>query len=633
MVDNGRPGGGFPGIGGGNRPGAGGSGERWPGGGVRPGAGGSGERWPGGGVRPGAGGSGERWPGGGNRPPWAGGGNGDRWPGGGNRPWAGGGGSGDRWPGGGNRPWPGGGNRPVIGGGNIGSGNIGSGNIGHIGDNLGVVNRQNYGGNNFTSNTNNNVFGGNNYYGGNNTNIVSGSGNGGWGAGWGGGNAGWGGGWGAGGGGYGGGGYGGYGGGGYGGWASPYYGNWYRGSWGGNGFLTGLGLGSMTGYGLGAFSGAAGYGYASPYYSSGVYNYFPTWGMADYGSWGLSSMAGSMLSASYVNPYYSTVVSAQPASTTVVYDYSQPINTTATPPDTSAVESTEQVFSAARDSFMAGDYARAVDLADQVLKLTPNAPVVHEFRALALFALTRYDEAAAVDYAVLSAGPGWNWSTLVNLYPDVDTYTNQLRALEAYAQAHRDSASALFLLGYHYMVQGHAEVAANQFERVTKLQPSDTLSASFVKALRKATEVSAQAASIAATPAAPTTATSTTAQPVAVTQAASPPVATPAETTAAENPPPPPPPADMAGTWTAKPAPDVTISLTLQNDGAFSWEVDEKGRKETIAGHAGFKDNTLALLQTDGPPLVGKVTRNGNNTFVFAPPGASAKAPGLTFTR
>ena len=34
------------------------------------------------------------------------------------------------------------------------------------------------------------------------------------------------------------------------------------------------------------------------------------------------------------------------------------------------------------------------DLSDQVLKQTPNAEVVHEFRALCLFALKRYDEAA-----------------------------------------------------------------------------------------------------------------------------------------------------------------------------------------------------------------------------------------------
>ena len=104
--------------------------------------------------------------------------------------------------------------------------------------------------------------------------------------------------------------------------------------------------------------------------------------------------------------------------------------------------------------------------------------MVHEFRALTLFALKRYDEAAAVDYAVLSSGPGWNWSTLVGLYPDVDTYTNQLRALEAYVRSNPNSAPGQFLLGYHYLVQGHKENAGAQFEKVVQLQPQDQLSAS-----------------------------------------------------------------------------------------------------------------------------------------------------------
>ena len=62
----------------------------------------------------------------------------------------------------------------------------------------------------------------------------------------------------------------------------------------------------------------------------------------------------------------------------------------------------------------------------------PNDTVLHEFRGLVLFALGRYKEAAAADYAVLSAGPGWDWTTLSGLYPNVEVYTEQLRALEQY---------------------------------------------------------------------------------------------------------------------------------------------------------------------------------------------------------
>ena len=96
---------------------------------------------------------------------------------------------------------------------------------------------------------------------------------------------------------------------------------------------------------------------------------------------------------------------------------------------------------------------------------------------------------------------------------------------------------------------------------------------------------------------------------------------------------PPPPPANLIGSWKAQAAPEVSIMLTLQDDGQFGWEVDTKGQKQSISGHAGFKDGVLVLLQQDGPPLVGKITQDDANKFVFAPDGAGNKAPGLTFTR
>ena len=450
--------------------------------------------------------------------------------------------------------------------------------------------------------------------------------------------------WGGGGGGGGGWGRGGWAGGGWGGarwgggWASPYYGSWYRGGWGNSAsFWTGFGVGALTSFGLGSMYGGLGgwgaYGYpVAPV----AYSYFPTWGMSTYSGWGLGSVANSWLYSGYTNPYYATAIAAQPASTTSVYDYSQPINVAAAPPDASVTESSEQVFSAARDSFMAGDYQRALELSDQVLKQTPNAAVVHEFRALCLFALKRYDDSAAVAYAVLTAGPGWNWSTMVGLYPSVEPYTDQLRALEAYARANPNSTSARFLLGYQYMVQGNQEAAAAQFENVVKLQPDEKLSASFAKALRKAMEPAPTA--VATAPAA-TPAASAPGQPQGPAVAAAPnaPAAPPAATAAAEALPaeaaepqaPPPPPAQMAGTWKAQPAADVAITLTLSEDGKFSWDVDTKGQKQSLTGQAGFKDNELALFQAEGPPLIGKISQSDANKFVFAPTGAAVgdKAP------
>ncbi|MHC5541217.1 thioredoxin, partial [Singulisphaera rosea] len=97
-------------------------------------------------------------------------------------------------------------------------------------------------------------------------------------------------------------------------------------------------------------------------------------------------------------------------------------------------------------------------------------------------------------------------------------------------------------------------------------------------------------------------------------------------------PPPPPPPAALAGEWKAKPSADVAIELTLNQEGAFTWVVDTKGQKQTIEGTAGFKDGNLALLQADGPPLVGKITQTDGNSFEFRPPNAPPDAPSLKFT-
>ena len=66
-----------------------------------------------------------------------------------------------------------------------------------------------------------------------------------------------------------------------------------------------------------------------------------------------------------------------------------------------------------------------------------------------LFALQRYSEAAAAIHAVLAVGPGWDAKTLTGLYPDMDTYTAHLRALEEYRNKNLKAADVRFLVGYH----------------------------------------------------------------------------------------------------------------------------------------------------------------------------------------
>ena len=210
------------------------------------------------------------------------------------------------------------------------------------------------------------------------------------------------------------------------------------------------------------------------------------------GWWAAGYWAGDALSAipwswgywPYYNPYYAGPIVDGGAT----IDYSQPIVVAqaaaapaGVPAGLTAEEQATPLFDAARNAFMQGDYKTALAQVDQAIAQVPNDTVLHEFRGLALFALGRYKEAAAADYAVLSAGPGWDWTTLSALYPDVEVYTAQLRALEQYAKSHPAASEARFLLAENYLTCGYTDAAAAQLKEVVRLNPKDQLSAQLLK--------------------------------------------------------------------------------------------------------------------------------------------------------
>jgi tetratricopeptide (TPR) repeat protein len=142
------------------------------------------------------------------------------------------------------------------------------------------------------------------------------------------------------------------------------------------------------------------------------------------------------------------------------------------------------IFNSGRELFKQNDYQGALDKVDQAIKMLPSDATLHEFRGACQFALKKYQEAAATLYAVLAAGPGWDWDTMQALYPNTATYTTQLRALEDYKRANPDKADASFLLAYEYLVLGYPDQAEKELEQVVKLQPTDKLSAAILKALQ-----------------------------------------------------------------------------------------------------------------------------------------------------
>jgi len=193
----------------------------------------------------------------------------------------------------------------------------------------------------------------------------------------------------------------------------------------------------------------------------------------------------------YSNPYY-----VQPTTVVIpVYNYSQPLPAPAVLPTPvpgqpasvlepqTAPDDVVRYFDAAREAFRQGAYQRALELVNSDIARLPTDAVLHEFRALVLFALKNYRDSAAALYAVLAAGPGWDWETMKSLYPDVKTYTDQLRVLEAYQRSHPQLPEASFLLAYHYLTLGYPEAARQQLENVVRLQPSDKLSAQLLQIL------------------------------------------------------------------------------------------------------------------------------------------------------
>jgi tetratricopeptide (TPR) repeat protein len=341
------------------------------------------------------------------------------------------------------------------------------------------------------------------------------------------------------------------------------------------------------------------YWYANPWRNWGF-----TAGAVGLTAWMTGSLFYNTGYYAYVNPYYvaTPVVVQYP-----VLNYSVPIQTTAAPPaENSPVEQAAITASdQARTAFSRGNYAQALDQIDVALAQTPGDAVLHEFRALTLFAMKRYKEAAATLYAVLSVGPGWDWTTMIGLYPNEDVYSAQLRALEAYVRANPNAADGHFVLAYQYMTVGHPQEAAEQYQDVLQLVPNDSVSRQMLALL-----------------------TSTADQQAADQQASEQPANAP--------PPGPSGPAvargDILGRWTAPSPADGTVDLSLDNDGRFAWRFSQANNTQSFAGKFELAGNTLVLEYDNGGTMVAKVAPSPNG-FTFQMVGGPPNDPGLAFAR
>ncbi|MES2995709.1 MAG: tetratricopeptide repeat protein [Verrucomicrobiota bacterium] len=325
------------------------------------------------------------------------------------------------------------------------------------------------------------------------------------------------------------------------------------------------------------------------------------WGLI---GWSLGTMVYDLGYRTYSNPY-----PVEP----IYYDggqitYHQPITrvavNTAPQSEEVIVENTtvsESIIAESQEAFKRRDYLVALELADKAIVKTPGDGALHEYRALILFALGKYGEAAGVLNPVLASGPGWDSATMLALYDSQQTYTDQLTRLEDYSVKKDEAADAHFLLGYHYFVTGHLDDAAAQFDRANALMPSDKI-AKQLSDLARSSSLDADGELKAAESEVP---------------AEDEPEITPV------------PVEKLAGTWTSAQADGGKVTIEFKPDGKFTWKHGET----TLEGDYSVNDNGLLVLDSEENQMVATVELPQDDAMNFTLAGGPPEDPGMDFKK
>ncbi len=358
------------------------------------------------------------------------------------------------------------------------------------------------------------------------------------------------------------------------------------------------------------------------YYYSGYYGYRPPgyvvyhdhddndvaqaigWGLV---GWGLGKLIFDTGYQTYSNPYPAQPVTS---SSGTQVTYTEPITVVAAktaPAEADAEKLTalsESHVSTSQEAFKQGDYLRALDFANKAVAEAPGDGALHEYRALVLFSLGRFSEAAGVLNPVLAGGPGWDWTTMIGLYRSQDTYMKQLEALQNYSDSKPQAADACFLLGYHYMVCGHLEEATAEFEKAARLQPADTVSAQ----LRDLTKASSNKGDEETDES--------------------------AEDEAETPPPPAPVPLEkLTGTWVSDKGAQGTVTLAFKDDGKFIWNFTKDQTSNEFGGDFSMNDSGLLVLDSEESQMVASLAQPQDNQLKFTLSGGPPGDPGMIFTR
>lgn len=273
------------------------------------------------------------------------------------------------------------------------------------------------------------------------------------------------------------------------------------------------------------------------------------------------------------------------------------------------------LFDRARREFKLGRYERAMELTEQAIPLNSDDVILHEFFALTLFALGKYDESAIVLNSLLAVAPGMDADTVGDLYASPEIYARQIQALENYIRGNAEDVSARFVLAYHKLVAGESKEASELLGEVTRMEPDDQVARQLLMDLNRDEEVSDSTAPKLKEPLV-----------LGVPDAVDPKVKTDEEPVAEQS-------TDLAGRWLASQS-ESNIELVLSEEGSFTWSTTPAEQAaRVIRGTFVLADDVLVLEGEEAGTFVGKIEPLGADQFRFRFVNAPAEDNGLLFNR
>ena len=130
-------------------------------------------------------------------------------------------------------------------------------------------------------------------------------------------------------------------------------------------------------------------------------------------------------------------------------------------------------------AFREGKYEQAVQDWRHALVDDPQNGAIVLLLSQALFAAGQHVEAAGALQAALSMLPEDKWGTVVfhykELYPNIQNYTDQLRAVEKLGDANPDLPASHLLLGYHFGYLGYPREAVKELKKTLESSPKDEI--------------------------------------------------------------------------------------------------------------------------------------------------------------